>query len=52
MADTLEAALDMDPLTGTSGEAADPGVLLTSSPGKSARISVISREGVLEGTAP
>ncbi len=51
MADTLKAAFDMDPLAGTSGEDADPGVLLTPSPGRSARISVISFIG-LSGDGP
>jgi hypothetical protein len=51
MADTLEAAMETDPLAGTSGEPADPGALLTPSPGKSARISVISFVG-LSGAGP
>jgi len=51
MADTLEAAMDTDPQFGESGAPADPGVLLTPSPGKSARISVISLIG-LSGDGP
>ncbi|WP_027341143.1 ATP-binding protein [Hamadaea tsunoensis] len=52
MADTLEAALDTDPLFGESGTPVDPGVLLTPSAGKSARISVISFVGLSrEGSA-
>ncbi len=46
MADTLQAALELDRLGSMSGEVADPGVLLTPSPGKSARISVISFIGL------
>lgn len=52
MADTLEAAMETDPLFGESGAPADPGVLLTPSPGKSARVSVISFIGLSrEGSA-
>ncbi|MEV6175267.1 DUF87 domain-containing protein [Streptomyces sp. NPDC051954] len=51
MADTLEAAVETDPLFGESGTPADPGILLTPSPGKSARISVISLIG-LSGEGP
>jgi hypothetical protein len=51
MADTLEAAMETDPLFGESGASADPGTLLTPSPGKSARISVISFIG-LSGEGP
>ena len=51
MADTLEAAQETDPLFGESGTSADPGLLLTPSPGKAARISVISFVG-LSGDAP
>ncbi|WP_326835839.1 AAA family ATPase [Amycolatopsis rhabdoformis] len=51
MADTLEAALDTDPLLDESGRSVDPGVLLTPSPGKRARISVVSFDG-LSGDAP
>jgi hypothetical protein len=51
MADTLEAAMETDPLFGESGEPANPGMLLTPSPGKSARISVISFVG-LSGEGP
>lgn len=46
MADTLEAAMTTDPLFGESGAPADPAELLTPSPGKSARISVISFVGL------
>jgi len=51
MADTLEAAMETDPLFSESGEPADPGVLLKPSPGRSARISVISFVG-LSGEGP
>jgi hypothetical protein len=51
MADTLQAALETDPLFGESGAPADPGVLLTPSSGKSARISVVSFVG-LSGEGP
>jgi hypothetical protein len=52
MADTLEAAIETDPLFGESGTHADPGVLLTPSPGKSTRVSVISFIGLSsEGAA-
>ena len=46
MADTLELAMESDPLFGESGAPANPEVLLTPSPGKSARISVISFIGL------
>ncbi|WOX13527.1 ATP-binding protein [Streptomyces sp. N50] len=51
MADTLEAAMETDPLFGESGAPADPGMLLIPSPGKTARISVISFIG-LSGDGP
>lgn len=51
MADTLEASMETDPLFGESGAPADPGLLLTPSPGKASRISVISFVG-LSGDAP
>jgi hypothetical protein len=51
MADTLEAAMETDPLFGESGAPADPGMLLIPSPGKAARISVISFIG-LSGDGP
>jgi hypothetical protein len=51
MADTLEAAMETDPLFGESAAPADPGMLLTPSPRKSARISVISFVG-LSGEGP
>ncbi|WP_410564489.1 helicase HerA domain-containing protein [Amycolatopsis sp. cmx-4-61] len=46
LAETLRAAMVNDPLLGGSGEPADPAVLLTPSPGKRARISVISFVGL------
>jgi hypothetical protein len=46
MADTLNAAMINDPLFGGSGTPVDPGVLLTPSPGKRARVSVISLIGL------
>ncbi|MHB9757426.1 helicase HerA domain-containing protein [Streptomyces sp. BYX5S] len=51
MADTLDAAMETDPLFGESGAPADPGMLLIPSPGKAARISVISFVG-LSGDGP
>ncbi|MBN6042287.1 ATP-binding protein [Amycolatopsis sp. 195334CR] len=51
MADTLEAAMETDPLFGESGTSADPGVLLTPSAGRSSRVSIISFVG-LSGDAP
>jgi hypothetical protein len=42
LAERLKAARINDPLFGGSGQSADPGVLLTPSPGKRARVSVIS----------
>ncbi|MGP3775661.1 helicase HerA-like domain-containing protein [Streptomyces sp. SDT5-1] len=51
MADTLEAAMETDPLFGETGAPADPGMLLMASPGKTARISVISFVG-LSGAGP
>jgi hypothetical protein len=45
-AETLKAAMVTDPLFGGDGTAADPGALLTPSPGKTARISVISFIGL------
>ena len=51
MADTLEAAMTTDPLFGESGAPADPGVLLTPSPGKATRVSVVSFVG-LSGDGP
>lgn len=51
MADTLEAEAETNPLFGESGTPADPGLLLTPSPGKASRISVISFIG-LSGDAP
>lgn len=46
VAETLKAAMVTDPLFGGVGTAADPGELLTPSPGKRARISVISFVGL------
>jgi hypothetical protein len=46
MADTLEAEMETNPLFAESGTPADPGLLLTPSPGKVARISVISFVGL------
>lgn len=46
MAQTLIAATVNDPLFGGSGEAVDPGALLSPSPGKRARISIISFVGL------
>jgi hypothetical protein len=46
LAQTLTASMDNDPLFGGSGAPADPGILLTPSPGKRARISVISLIGL------
>ncbi|GAA4044577.1 ATP-binding protein [Nonomuraea soli] len=44
--ESLKAAMIIDPLFGGSGAPADPGVLLTPSPGRRARISVISFVGL------
>jgi hypothetical protein len=46
MAQTLTAAMINDPLFGGAGTALDPGVLLTPSPGRRARVSVISLIGL------
>ena len=46
LAQTLTASMDNDPMFGGGGTPADPGVLLTPSPGKRARISVISLIGL------
>jgi hypothetical protein len=46
LAQTLTASMDNDPLFGGSGAPADPGMLLTPSAGKRARISVISFIGL------
>lgn len=46
LAESLTAAMDNDPLFGGSGEPVDPGLLLTPSPGKRARVSVISLVGL------
>ena len=46
MAQTLTAARINDPLFGGAGTPLDPGVLLTPSPGRHARISVISLIGL------
>lgn len=52
LADRLDAARVIDPQFGGAGEAADPGMLLTPSPGMRARISVISMVGVPEEQRP
>jgi len=46
LAQTLTASMDNDPMFGGGGAPADPGTLLTPSPGKRARISVISLIGL------
>ncbi|MFF5077386.1 ATP-binding protein [Actinoplanes sp. NPDC000266] len=46
LAQTLTASMDNDPMFGGSGTPADPATLLTPSPGKRARISVISLIGL------
>jgi hypothetical protein len=46
LAETLRAAMVNDPLLGGAGEPADPAVLFTPTPGKRARISVISFVGL------
>jgi len=46
LAQTLTASMDNDPLFGGDGVPADPGTLLTPTPGKRARISVISLIGL------
>ncbi len=46
LAETLRAAMVNDPLLGGQGEPTDPGVLLTPSDGKRARVSVISFIGL------
>ncbi|ANZ39133.1 AAA family ATPase [Lentzea guizhouensis] len=46
LAETLRAAMVNDPLLGGQGEPTDPGVLLTPSDGKRARVSVISFVGL------
>jgi hypothetical protein len=46
LAERLKAARINDPLFGGSGQSADPGVLLTPSPGRKARVSVISMIGL------
>ena len=46
MAETLRAAMVNDPLLAGAGEPVDPGLLLTPSPGKRARVSVISFVGL------
>jgi hypothetical protein len=45
-AETLKAAMVTDPLFGGHGTAADPGVLLTPTRGKRARVSIISFVGL------
>ncbi|WP_422773801.1 ATP-binding protein [Plantactinospora sp. WMMC1484] len=46
MAQLLTAAMVNDPLFGGTGEPVDPGLLLTPSPGRRARVSVISFVGL------
>lgn len=46
LAETLRAAMVNDPLLGGTGEPVDPGLLLTPSPGRRARISVVSFVGL------
>ncbi|WP_336207352.1 helicase HerA domain-containing protein [Nonomuraea sp. LPB2021202275-12-8] len=46
LAQSLTAAMDNDPLFGGGGEPVDPGLLLTPSEGRRARISVISLVGL------
>ncbi|MCE6993308.1 DUF87 domain-containing protein [Saccharothrix sp. S26] len=46
LAETLRAAMVNDPLLGGAGEPTDPAVLLTPTPGRRARISVISFVGL------
>ncbi|GIH08025.1 ATPase [Rhizocola hellebori] len=46
LAQTLTASMDNDPMFGGDGSPADPGLLLTPTPGKRARISVISMVGL------
>ncbi|GGS46489.1 ATP-binding protein [Actinokineospora fastidiosa] len=46
LAETLRAAMVNDPLLGGPGEPTDPAMLLTPTPGKRARISVISFVGL------
>ncbi|MGH3166488.1 MAG: helicase HerA domain-containing protein [Trebonia sp.] len=52
LAQRLEAARVNDPLFGGAGEPADPGNLLTPSPGRKARVSVISMIGLSEDQRP
>jgi Helicase HerA, central domain len=52
MAQTLIAATVNDPLFGGEGVAVDPGVLLTPSPGKTARVSVVSLIGLNDDHRP
>ena len=49
LAQNLRAATVNDPLFGGAGTAADPGVLLTPSPGYRARVSVINMAGLTSG---
>ncbi|KUI35100.1 helicase HerA domain-containing protein [Mycobacterium sp. GA-2829] len=49
LAQNLHASVVNDPLFGGEGAAFDPGVLLTPSPGRRARVSVISMIGLTEG---
>jgi len=47
MADNLRAAMVNDPLFGGDGTPVDPGLLLQGSPGRRARVSVISMVGLI-----
>ncbi|RGC66133.1 AAA-like domain protein [Micromonospora sp. MW-13] len=46
LAETLKAAMVTDPLFGGAGAPADPGLLLTPTPGRRARVSVVSFVGL------
>ncbi|NBE84679.1 helicase HerA domain-containing protein [Micromonospora rubida] len=46
LAETLKAAMVTDPLFGGTGAPADPGLLLTPTPGRRARVSVVSFVGL------
>ncbi len=46
LAENLKAAIANDPMFGGTGTPVDPGVLLTPSPGKRARVSVINLAGL------
>lgn len=46
LAENLKAAMATDPMFGGIGTAVDPGVLLTPSPGRRARVSVVNLSGL------